>query len=166
MQGEAKMSAPPTGAAATPCPCGSGSPLAACCGRYLGGTVPAPTPEALMRSRYTAYALGDSDYVTATWHSSTRPTRLALETDATRWLRLSIIEATPISGNSGEVDFIADFIAEGCRQTLRETSRFLREGGRWYYLDGRAHWERHKTPGRNESCPCGSGKKYKKCCGG
>jgi SEC-C motif-containing protein len=156
-----------TSAAPTaPCPCGSGSALATCCGIYLNGAA-APTPEALMRSRYTAYALRNGDYVSATWHPSSRPARLDLKTEATRWLGLTLVEAPPPNPDgTGEVEFSADFIADGCRQTLHETSRFLREDGRWYYLDGEARWERRKPPGRNDPCWCGSGKKFKKCCGG
>ncbi|NJD07983.1 MAG: zinc chelation protein SecC [Methylococcaceae bacterium] len=148
------------------CPCGSGLNLAECCGPYLSGTAAAPTPEALMRSRYTAYALGSGDYLIATWHPSTRPAQLGLEPKATRWLKLEILEAPPHSEDAGEVDFTADFFAEGSLQTLHETSHFRRESGRWYYLDGKAMWERHKPPGRNDPCWCGSGKKFKKCCGG
>jgi SEC-C motif domain protein len=148
------------------CPCGSGLALAECCGRYLSGAAVAPTPEALMRSRYTAYVLGNGEYVLATWHPSTRPARLDPEAEPTRWLKLEIVGPPPYSDESGEVNFTADFFAEGSFQTLHETSHFRREAGRWYYLDGKALWERHKPPGRNEPCRCGSGKKFKKCCGG
>ena len=73
------------------CPCGSGRPLADCCGCHHAGE-PAPTPEALMRSRYSAFALQLTDYLLATWHPSTRPT--SLESDpATVWKRLEIVES-------------------------------------------------------------------------
>ncbi|MFW6346290.1 MAG: YchJ family protein [Halomonas sp.] len=143
------------------CPCGSGQPLTRCCGRYHAGA-PAPTPEALMRSRYTAFALGLVDYLLATWHPETRPAELSVD-DATRWLRLEVRESGE-AGDSGQVHFRAIF-REGQRfGVLEEASRFCRERGRWFYRDGTPAVSRLK-PGRNEACPCGSGRKFKACCG-
>ncbi len=143
------------------CPCGSGAAYADCCGPYHQG-VPAPTPEALMRSRYSAFALNLTDYLLASWHASTRPASLAAD-DQTRWVRLEIMESEA-AGAQGRVHFRATF-REGRRwAVLEEASRFLREEGRWYYQDGETSMSRLK-PGRNDSCPCGSGRKFKACCG-
>ncbi|WP_344300299.1 YchJ family protein [Sinomonas flava] len=124
------------------CPCGSGDTYGACCGRFHSGLaqgVSAPTAEALMRSRYSAYALGDTTYLLATWHPSTRPATLELDT-STRWRRLDVVRTTaggPFD-TEGTVDFEARFVDEGGRGVLREHSRFVREEGRWYYVDGDA----------------------------
>ncbi|TDR56547.1 SEC-C motif-containing protein [Halomonas ventosae] len=143
------------------CPCGSGLPLARCCGRYHAGE-PAPTPEALMRSRYSAFALDLTDYLLASWHPDTRPTSLAPD-PSTRWVALEILESGE-EGDEGQVHFRATFREERRFGALEERSRFRREAGRWTYLDGDPAVTRLK-PGRNEPCPCGSGRKFKACCG-
>ncbi|MDT8878032.1 YchJ family protein [Halomonas saccharevitans] len=151
--------------AATPpdqaCPCSSQRPLCECCGRYHQGEA-APSPEALMRSRYSAFALDLTDYLRETWHSSSRPASLPAD-DATRWRRLEILDHDE-QGDHGRVHFRATF-QEGRRWgVLVEASRFVLEDGRWRYLDGEPSVTRLK-PGRNEACPCGSGRKFKACCG-
>ncbi|MGM0784860.1 YchJ family protein [Billgrantia gudaonensis] len=146
----------------TACPCGNGSSLAGCCGRYHAGE-PAPTPEALMRSRYSAFVLELADYLLATWHPSTRPSSLELDDSATVWKRLEVLESGE-DDERGWVHFRATFL-EGRRwSVLEESSRFVREAGRWFYLDGNPAVHRLK-PGRNAPCPCGSGRKLKACCG-
>lgn len=143
------------------CPCGSGQRYAVCCGRYHGDE-PAPTPEALMRSRYSAFALGLHDYLLSTWHASTRPRVLDLD-ESTRWVRLEVLDQGQ-DGDQGRVHFRATF-REGKRWgVLEESSRFVRDVGHWYYLDGTPSVTRLK-PGRNDACPCGSGRKFKSCCG-
>ncbi len=120
-----------------PCPCGSGQLLADCCAPYLAGTALPPTAKALMRSRYTAYALGDFAYLRATWHSSTRPTNLAFE-PGLKWVSLEIL-ATDGGGpneNDGLVEFIARYKLKGRAFRLHERSRFVREDGAWRYVDG------------------------------
>ncbi|WP_222928275.1 YchJ family protein [Cellulomonas telluris] len=119
------------------CPCGSGDTFADCCGRYLTGAAATPTAEALMRSRYTAFATGDAAYLRATWHSSTRPARLDLDEDV-RWVRLDVL-GTQAGGpfdDRGVVEFVAHHRGPDGRGRLHETSRFVREGGRWSYVDG------------------------------
>lgn len=144
------------------CPCGSGTAYADCCGPYHQGA-PAPSPEALMRSRYSAFALDLRDYLLSSWHASTRPASLAAD-DTTHWVRLEIL-GSQAAGDQGRVHFRATF-REGRRwAVLEEESRFLREAGRWYYQEGETSWQRLK-PGRNDPCPCGSGRKFKACCGG
>ncbi|MDN3523642.1 YchJ family protein [Halomonas ramblicola] len=145
----------------TACPCGSGRPPAACCGRYHAGA-PAPTPEALMRSRYSAFVLDLADYLLATWHPSTRPSRLEAD-PATTWKRLEVLEGGE-EGERGWVHFRATFREGRHWAVLEESSRFVREAGRWFYLDGNPAVHRLK-PGRNAPCPCGSGRKFKACCG-
>lgn len=119
----------------TPCPCGSGQPYATCCGTCHSGT-PAATAEALMRSRYSAYALGLEDYLLATWHITTRPSQLDLnaETPAPQWIALQVLRHTPIDDNHAIVEFIARCRIGGRAQRLHEISHFVREDGRWYYL--------------------------------
>jgi len=116
----------------TPCPCGTGQLYAACCGRFHDGA-PAPTPETLMRSRYSAYALGLEDYVFRTWHPRTRPSDLSLDV-ATTWVGLEVLRA------SGEVvEFRARFRSPRGEGAIHETSRFEQRGGRWVYVDGEQH---------------------------
>jgi len=119
------------------CPCGGGRPLAACCGRYLDGHAAAPTAEALMRSRYTAYVLAREPYLLATWHPGTRPAALHLDaTPAPRWLGLAIKRHEPQGPDRASVEFVARYKTNGRAHKLHETSRFVREDGRWYYIDG------------------------------
>lgn len=119
------------------CPCGSGRPFAACCGPVLDGSAPAATAEALMRSRYTAYSLGLRDYLLATWHTTTRPAALDLdETPRPKWIGLQVKSHRPLDDEHAEVEFIARYRVGGRAHRLHETSRFVREGSRWYYVDG------------------------------
>jgi SEC-C motif-containing protein len=92
--------------------------------------------EALMRSRYAAYAAGDVDWLLASWHGSTRPPSLALD-PSIKWLGLEVKDHRVIDDSHAEVEFVARFRAGGGRaQRLHERSRFVREAGRWYYVDG------------------------------
>ncbi len=119
------------------CPCGSGLRLPDCCGRYHAGE-PAPTAEALMRSRYSAYVLALEDYLLATWHVSTRPASLDLQSDASgaKWLGLKVL-CGATDGDRATVEFVARYkLGGGSAVRLHETSRFVREQGRWYYVDG------------------------------
>lgn len=142
------------------CPCGSGESYSACCWSYHQGK-PAPTPEHLMRSRFSAFVLKLSDYVVATWHSSTRPQTLDLS-DSPEWASVQILSSGE-TANNGSVHFRAIYRAGNGWGYLEEESTFLRVDGRWYYLSGNTS-EGVLKPGRNEPCPCGSGKKHKACC--
>ncbi len=118
------------------CPCGSGDLFPACCGPVLGGA-PAPTAERLMRSRYTAFSRGDVGHLLVTWHPSTRPKMVDLDEDLV-WRRLVIVDRTgggPFD-RDGIVEFAAAWQQGPERGTLRERSRFVREGRRWLYVDG------------------------------
>ncbi|SMP78654.1 YchJ family protein [Noviherbaspirillum suwonense] len=120
-------------AAAAACPCGGGA-YPQCCGRWHGGEV-AGSAALLMRSRYSAYALGLHDYLLATWHPRTRPAPADLQDDDAKWLGLEV-RAAQEQGDEATVEFVARYRLAGRAHRLHETSRFLREGGRWFYLDG------------------------------
>jgi len=123
------------------CPCGSGISPAQCCQPIINGQQPAQTALALMRSRYTAYTLGDEAYLLETWHSSTRPERLDLSDNPQQWLRLKIIhtELGEPGDDEGVVEFLAVYKVNGRAERLQERSRFCRENGAWRYLDGMHH---------------------------
>lgn len=121
----------------SPCPCGSGTRLADCCQPLLDGARQALTAEELMRSRYSAYALGDADYVYRTWHPRTRPADVVLD-DGSAWVSLEVVRRDrggPLD-DEGEVEFVARWSGPDGRGALHETSRFTRRTGRWFYLDG------------------------------
>ena len=119
------------------CPCGTGLTSGECCGRFSGGTASAATAEQLMRSRYSAFAAGDSAYLLETWHPRTRPASLDLDPDL-RWTGLEVLATTggAMLATEGTVEFRASYVRGGRRGSQHEDSRFVREGGRWYYLDG------------------------------
>lgn len=119
------------------CPCGLPQPLSACCGRYHAGAqhLLAPTPEALMRSRYSAFVLDLTGYLLDTWHPDTRPMALEPSPAGLRWLGLEV-RRHHTDGDAGSVEFVARSKLGGRAQRLHETSRFVREHGRWLYLDG------------------------------
>ncbi|WP_435628000.1 YchJ family protein [Candidatus Ferrigenium straubiae] len=121
--------------AAKPCPCGAAD-YAACCGRYHGG-VPAPDAAALMRSRYSAYALKLEAYLLATWHPSTRPAALDLAADDARWLGLEVKKHHAESADRATVEFVARYKIGGRAHRLHEISNFVREEGQWFYVDGK-----------------------------
>ena len=130
----------------TPCPCGrtntkpKGEVLTfdACCGPYHAGLA-APDAECLMRSRYSAFVRGNVPYLLATWHHSQSPARLALDT-AAQWLGLEIkqhrITVPGTAEETAEVEFVARYRVGGKAVRQHERSRFVREEGRWYYVDG------------------------------
>lgn len=147
------------------CPCGSGLEYSLCCQPYISTDTLAPTPSQLMRSRYSAYVMQDADYLVATWYPQTRSTSLKSDISgsfaSTRWLGLTVYEtAVGRDENEGFVSFVARFEEQGAESAVIERSRFLKENGQWYYVDGA-----RPQFGRNDPCPCGSGKKFKKCCG-
>ena len=119
------------------CPCGTGLPYAECCGRLHDGTATAATAEQLMRSRYSAFAVGDPAYLLSTWHSTTRPRTLELDA-AVRWTGLEVLATTgggPFDVE-GTVTFRAHARAGGEDHVQAERSRFRRVDGRWVYVDG------------------------------
>jgi len=126
--------APPDTAA---CPCGATSTFDSCCGRYLAGEA-APTAEALMRSRYTAFTLLNETYLLSSWHRSTRPASLDLHASPQpKWLGLKILAHHIQDENHATVEFVARNKLAGRAQRLHEVSRFVREDGCWFYIDGK-----------------------------
>lgn len=126
-------------AATLACPCGLSAPYVACCGRYVDHwpEVPASDPERLMRSRYSAFVQGRTDYLLATWHPDHRPAELTLEPGA-QWLGLEVRRACLLNDTHGEVEFVARYRVAGRAVRLHERSRFVREGGHWFYTEGDA----------------------------
>ncbi|MFZ2971572.1 MAG: YchJ family metal-binding protein [Ferribacterium limneticum] len=119
------------------CPCGSGRRYADCCGQLHFSAKNEMTPEALMRSRYSAYVLKLADYLLASWHPSTRPASMDLaEDDGTKWLGLEIKRCAQQDENHATVEFVARYRIDGRGHRLHEISRFVREDGRWFYVDG------------------------------
>lgn len=114
-----------------------------------------------MRSRFTAFVLKLEDYLRASWHPSTRPAELVLD-NSPDWASLHILKSEK-NGDSGDVHFQAIYRLNPGWGYLEEHSQFVREKGRWYYLSGEPQ-EGVLKPGRNDPCPCGSGKKFKACC--
>jgi SEC-C motif domain protein len=123
--------------ASTRCPCGTGLTYEECCGPFLSGSAVAPTAERLMRSRYTAYALGNPSYLLASWHPSTRPKAIHLDPEV-RWIGLEILGRTRggMLDSEGTVEFRATYRANGERVHQQENSSFVRENKTWLYVDG------------------------------
>ncbi|MBA4357843.1 MAG: YchJ family protein [Humidesulfovibrio sp.] len=159
----------------TDCPCGSAQPFASCCGPIISGAMPAPTAEALMRSRYSAYVKGDVPFLERSLAPEERhdfdPEQAKQWAETSTWLGLTVHSVKDGGENdqSGQVDFTASYEYQGARQDHREVANFKRLNGAWHYTDGkmRSHDPVVRGPktGRNDPCPCGSGKKFKKCCG-
>jgi SEC-C motif domain protein len=158
------------------CACGKGESTETCCGRFLRGEVLPETAEELMRSRYTAYALGDVDYILRTHDPDTAHQvdrkNTELWSKSSKWLGLEIV-ATEKGGaddDQGSVEFVARYKIRGVTVDHRERATFRRKDGRWVFVDGKEikpppkHRDEPRV-GRNDPCPCGSGKKYKKCHG-
>jgi SEC-C motif-containing protein len=122
----------------TSCPCGTGRSYDTCCGRLHRGAGHAKTAVELMRSRYSAFVVRDSDYLSVTWHPEHRPSRVRFVPDQ-RWTGLEI-HATAAGGlldTAGTVEFTASYVnAAGTARQLHETSRFARLDGHWLYLSG------------------------------
>ena len=121
------------------CPCCSGQQYDACCGRFLQGARP-KTAEQLMRSRYTAYAVGDEAYLFDSWHHSTRPQTLDLaQQNSIKWVGLKILSHCVDTDNpaSASVEFVARYKLNGKAQKMQELSDFVYEDGRWFYVDGK-----------------------------
>ena len=116
----------------TPCPCTLANPYTTCCKPLHDGAA-APTAEALMRSRYSAYVLELGAHLLSTWHPSTRPPSLELQN--TKWLGLTVKQHNQ-TGDTATVEFVARYKVQGKAHRLQEKSRFVRENGRWFYLDG------------------------------
>ncbi|REG81820.1 YchJ family protein [Marinomonas pollencensis] len=163
------------------CPCGTAKNYQDCCGVYHQNPGSAPTAEALMRSRYSAFARNDIDYIQATQRlcedtSESDTQAIKEENSATKWLELTILDCQQgqVTDDTGSVTFCARFVEGSQQGELTEKSLFEKRNDQWFYVSGshevstappvKAPIENHKV-GRNDPCVCGSGKKYKKCCG-
>jgi len=148
------------------CSCNSGKAYDECCGPLIEGKRDAATPEELMRSRYTAYTLVNLDYIEKTMRGTVLKLfnkQAALDwSKKAEWLGLIVINVSQLSpdNKTGFVEFCAKYRVDGKQQFLCELSKFQKEDDCWFYVDGK-----QLKIGRNDPCPCGSGKKYKKCCG-
>lgn len=174
------------------CHCGSQKSYETCCEPYILGKKNAPTAEALMRSRYSAYVVVATDYLIQTTHTSTRSNFSATEIEnwakTSEWEKLELISRMwgGAENKKGEVEFKAHYLDKNKNEVVHhELSYFAQEtDGKWYYISGKidpspkdvdASLEKLRTQvtpsdpnkkiGRNDPCPCGSGKKHKKCCG-
>lgn len=159
------------------CPCGSGREYADCCEPFIEGRAFPPTAEALMRARYTAYSRGAFDYLQRTTHPDSNDdvdwADLEKSAAAVSWDKLEILstEDGQPEDTHGVVTFWAHMSYEGYPLDHRERSIFKKDAeGHWLYVDGQVLRPEpirrdHPKVGRNDPCPCGSGKKYKKCCG-
>ena len=158
----------------TNCPCGSGREFETCCGPIIGGEA-APTAEALMRSRYTAYVKGAVEHIDNSHAPEARDDFNKSEAEemarSVKWLGLEIRQTTGggPDDQEGTVEFVASFRQGNERQAHHELATFRKHEGRWAYVDGlpnpKAPPMRTEKVGRNEPCPCGSDRKFKKCCG-
>jgi SEC-C motif-containing protein len=158
------------------CPCGSPFSFSECCGPLIKGERAARTAEELMRSRYSAYVKKELDYIFTSLHPEHRSDYDAKSTqvwaESAEWHGIEIMDAKAGGENDaeGQVEFVVTFTDKGTRQQYHELSSFKKESGTWFFTTGK-----HLPPpqavrtapktGRNDPCPCGSGKKFKKCCG-
>jgi SEC-C motif-containing protein len=156
------------------CHCGSELPFEQCCQSIINGA-PAPTAEALMRARYSAYVVGDINFLNSSLAPDERHDfdleQAKAWSENSKWLGLTIhaVKDGGEADQAGQVDFTASYEYQGGRQDHRELASFKRLDGVWHYTDGRMRSHdpivRGPKTGRNDPCPCESGKKYKKCCG-
>ena len=153
------------------CPCCSDLLFDDCCKPFLNRLVFPETAEKLMRSRYSAYVLEDIDYLIETTDVSTvklyRRKDLEAWSKSSEWLKLEVVsaklgQAVDVEGN---VEFKASYKSKGENHVHHEDSLFKKEGDRWFYVSGNVIDSDVKTIKRNDPCSCGSGKKFKKCCG-
>jgi SEC-C motif-containing protein len=155
----------------SPCLCGSTLAYGDCCQLFHSAKQLPETAEALMRSRYTAYILQDGAYLQATWDATKRPESIDFSRENIKWLRLEITETKKggAKDSKGLVTFKAYYIQDGEEHIMNEISRFTKQAGRWFYLDGViksiGKVGLQTNLGKNAPCACGSGKKFKRCCG-
>ncbi|MDR2898329.1 MAG: YchJ family protein [Spirochaetaceae bacterium] len=158
------------------CPCGSGKTYKECCEPFITGKSQPATAEQLMRSRYSAYEKHEIAYIIDTCTIREEEQRVDPEetrrwSEESQWLGLKILntEKGQEGDTEGIVEFSAEYVRKGLKDVHLERASFKKESGRWLYDDGSliptTIVRAEKKVGRNEPCPCGSGKKYKQCCG-
>lgn len=151
------------------CHCSSGKPFSDCCEPFLSKDTLPDSAEKLMRSRYSAYVTENIDYLIHTTHSTTasdyKKSDLAHWAKSSQWQKLEIISTQDglKTDATGFVEFKAYYQSKGVNTIHHEKSLFMKESDKWFYVNGNSP-EQAKIK-RNTPCPCGSGKKYKKCCG-
>lgn len=173
-----------THSSSQPCPCQQGASYATCCQPVHQNPQSAIKPVALMQARYSAHVLGLVDFIVNTYHPSCHASEeraQIAESTQSQWQGLEIVQTSDIKDNQGFVEFKAYFSEDGAQYCMHEKSRFVFEDGQWFYIDGEmqapdapeveAEQEslmqmpvQQIKVGRNDPCPCGSGKKFKKCC--
>ncbi len=158
------------------CPCGSGKKYSDCCEKIIKGSVKALTAEALMRARYSAYVKQEIDFI---MNSCEKGDKIAeIDRKATedwsrnsKWHGLKILrtEKGGEGDDEGVVEFEAEYTSKGMHDVHHEIGGFKKINGEWFYSEGMMRpttvVREGRKVGRNEPCPCGSGKKYKQCCG-
>lgn len=148
------------------CPCGSKRDYTICCQPLHNGTTHAATPEQLMRSRYSAYTLKDAKYIFATYAKSQQSSNAIAEikdfANSCRFVKLTVLNSEQ-NDELGFVEFKAHYFYQNLFCELHENSKFIKEDAKWCYLSGDITPVADIKVGRNDECPCGSGKKYKKC---
>jgi len=158
------------------CPCGSHVSYEKCCGSFITGEELPKSPEQLMRARYTAFTQANVDYIVKTMRKDAvddfNPENTRQWAQQVEWVGLEVLNAPPVTNKkqTATVEFIASYRQQGKLQNIREVSEFKYSKDRWYYTGGQGEVV-NKTVhtatkvGRNDPCPCNSGKKFKKCCG-
>lgn len=146
------------------CPCSSGQQYRLCCGPYLEQGGIAADAQQLMRSRYCAYTSAKVDYLLATWQAGYRPPSIEID-PRIKWIGLQVIKFAQ-SAEQASVEFEAKMLVDNRVEAMHECSSFIKEEGRWFYRDGimLPALSRPWSPQSNQVCPCGSGKKFKRCC--
>lgn len=153
------------------CLCGSNNAYLVCCLPFHNNEQLPLTAEQLMRSRYTGYAMRNEAYLLDTWDAGTRPNEIDYSKEDVVWTKLEIVKIKKgkEKDNKGVVEFKAYYTADSEEYVLNEISRFKKSAGRWTYMDGviksTSKLGVQTNQGKNAPCSCGSGKKYKRCCG-
>ncbi len=153
------------------CLCGSGIEYTQCCGPFHSGEKKPLTAEALMRSRFTAYAMHNAGYLQETWDATVRPELIDFSKEKVDWQRLEIgnTKKGGVKDAKGVVEFKAYYLQDGEEYVMTEISQFIKRADGWFYLDGLvksiAKVGLQTNLGKNAPCSCGSGKKFKRCCG-
>lgn len=162
------------------CPCGRNKEFAVCCYPYISGSDLAPNAEALMRSRYSAYASKNYQYVANTYatyeqshglfeglqqsQTAVSVADIKASSEHNSWCKLDVLSSLSM-GLQAEVEFIAYYQLDKQFYAMHERSRFVKADGKWLYVDGQMLDKTGSVQmGRNDSCLCGSGKKFKRCC--
>lgn len=163
-----------------PCPCGSKLTFSLCCYPYILGSAVPTSPEALMRSRYSAYATSHFEYIANTYASKEQSEHIIGKCESnsgavsvtdikksslhTKWCKLEIVNSHE-EDSRGEVEFVAYYQHNKQFYAMHERSRFIKVQSKWLYVDGQMLSKTGSLKiGRNDNCLCGSGKKFKRCC--